>query len=200
MLISTKGRYALRVMIDLAEHQTDGFIPLKMIAERQEISEKYLESIIKLLVKAKLLNGLRGKIIFANGFELLAGEKMELIFKLVSSINLEPVEESSWNRRLNVHISQDNGLKTLLQSIDSTLRVTVAKAKSRELGFITLFTDGSGNYWFKVSRGFSTALNESLSSLETLIDEIKTSETLVISENEEEKLNSLYRLLTELYS
>ena len=148
----------------------------------------------------KQLNGLRGKIIFANGFELLAGEKMELIFKLVSSINLEPVEESSWNRRLNVHISQDNGLKTLLQSIDSTLRVTVAKAKSRELGFITLFTDGSGNYWFKVSRGFSTALNESLSSLETLIDEIKTSETLVISEDEEEKLNSLYRLLTELYS
>ena len=61
MLISTKGRYALRVMIDLAEHQTDGFIPLKQIADRQGISEKYLESIIKLLVKAKLLNGLRGK-------------------------------------------------------------------------------------------------------------------------------------------
>ena len=61
MMISTKGRYALRVMIDLAEHQADGFIPLKVIADRQEISEKYLESIIKLLVKAKLLNGLRGK-------------------------------------------------------------------------------------------------------------------------------------------
>ena len=61
MLISTKGRYALRVMIDLAEHQADGFIPLKTIAQRQGISEKYLESIIKLLVKAKLLTGLRGK-------------------------------------------------------------------------------------------------------------------------------------------
>lgn len=61
MLISTRGRYALRVMIDLAEHQTDGFIPLKTIAERQEISEKYLENIIKLLVKANLLNGVRGK-------------------------------------------------------------------------------------------------------------------------------------------
>ena len=48
MLISTKGRYALRVMIDLAEHQADGFIPLKFIAQRQEISEKYLENIIKL--------------------------------------------------------------------------------------------------------------------------------------------------------
>lgn len=61
MLISTKGRYALRVMIDLAEHQPDGFVPLKVIAARQEISEKYLESIIKLLVKARLLQGLRGK-------------------------------------------------------------------------------------------------------------------------------------------
>lgn len=61
MLVSTKGRYALRVMIDLAEHQADGFIPLKVIAERQEISEKYLENIIKLLVRAKLLAGVRGK-------------------------------------------------------------------------------------------------------------------------------------------
>lgn len=61
MLISTKGRYALRVMIDLAEHRTEEYIPLKVIAQRQDISEKYLESIIKLLVKAKLLNGVRGK-------------------------------------------------------------------------------------------------------------------------------------------
>ncbi len=67
MLVSTKGRYALRVMIDLAEHQSDGFIPLKVIAERQEISEKYLENIIKLLVKAKLLTGLRGK---GGGYQL----------------------------------------------------------------------------------------------------------------------------------
>ena len=43
MMVSTKGRYALRVLIDLAEHQTDGYIPLKDTAARQEISEKYLE-------------------------------------------------------------------------------------------------------------------------------------------------------------
>ena len=67
MLISTKGRYALRVMIDLAEHQGEGFIPLKVIAQRQEISEKYLESIIKLLVKARLLSGVRGK---GGGYQL----------------------------------------------------------------------------------------------------------------------------------
>lgn len=61
MLISTKGRYALRVMIDLAEHQTDEFISLKGIAQRQEISDKYLESIIRMLVKARVLESLRGK-------------------------------------------------------------------------------------------------------------------------------------------
>ena len=61
MLISTKGRYALRVMIDLAEHQTEDFISLKEIAQRQEISEKYLESIIRLLVKDRVLDSLRGK-------------------------------------------------------------------------------------------------------------------------------------------
>ncbi len=67
MLISTRGRYSLRVMIDLAEQNSDRYIPLKEIAARQEISEKYLESIIKLLVKGKLLTGLRGK---GGGYKL----------------------------------------------------------------------------------------------------------------------------------
>ncbi len=67
MIVSTKGRYALRVMIDLAEHQMDRYIPLKEIAERQDISEKYLEAIIKTLVRAKLLLGLRGK---GGGYQL----------------------------------------------------------------------------------------------------------------------------------
>lgn len=61
MLISSKGRYALRVLTDMAEHQSEGYIPLKEIAQRQDISEKYLESIIKILVKAGIVAGLRGK-------------------------------------------------------------------------------------------------------------------------------------------
>ena len=61
MLISTKGRYALRVLVDMAEHQSGGYVPLKEIADRQDISEKYLESIVKILVKGGILTGLRGK-------------------------------------------------------------------------------------------------------------------------------------------
>ena len=61
MLISTKGRYALRVLTDMAEHLTDAYIPLRDIAQRQDISEKYLESIVKLLVKGGIVEGVRGK-------------------------------------------------------------------------------------------------------------------------------------------
>ena len=67
MLISTKGRYALRVLIDMAEHNGNEYIKLKDIAERQEISEKYLESIVKQLVINKFVVGLRGK---GGGYKL----------------------------------------------------------------------------------------------------------------------------------
>ncbi len=60
-MISTKGRYALRVMVDLAEQKADGYVPLNEIAERQEISIKYLEIILKTLVQQGLLKGHRGK-------------------------------------------------------------------------------------------------------------------------------------------
>ena len=60
MMVSTKGRYALRVMLDLAEHRNEGYIRLQDIAQRQEISEKYLEGIIVVLSKAGFVDALRG--------------------------------------------------------------------------------------------------------------------------------------------
>ncbi len=67
MKISTKGRYALRMLIDLAEHQSDGYIALKDIAERQELSKKYLEQIVPLLNKSGILQANRG---FQGGYKL----------------------------------------------------------------------------------------------------------------------------------
>ena len=61
MLVSTRGRYALRILVDLAEHRAEAYVTLRELAERQEISEKYLESIVKELVRAGILEGLRGK-------------------------------------------------------------------------------------------------------------------------------------------
>lgn len=61
MMISTRGRYALRVMIDLAEHCDDGYIPMKDVAARQEISLKYLEKILPVLTKNNMIEGVHGK-------------------------------------------------------------------------------------------------------------------------------------------
>ena len=61
MMISSRGRYALRVMIDLAEHADEGCLPMKEVAQRQDISLKYLEKIMPLLVAAKLVTGTHGK-------------------------------------------------------------------------------------------------------------------------------------------
>lgn len=61
MMISTKGRYALRLLIDVAEHQKDGYIRLRDAARRQGISEKYLEIIVRTLVQEGYLTGVRGK-------------------------------------------------------------------------------------------------------------------------------------------
>ena len=60
-MVSTKGRYALRFLLDLAEHQAEGYVPLKDVAGRQEISEKYLEIVVKELVKGGFLAAMRGK-------------------------------------------------------------------------------------------------------------------------------------------
>lgn len=70
MMVSTKGRYALRVMVDLAEHNTGAYIPLKEIAERQEISRKYLESIMAALSKSGFVDALHGK---GGGYKLSRG-------------------------------------------------------------------------------------------------------------------------------
>lgn len=61
MMISTRGRYALRVMIDLAENREMGYIPMKDVAKRQEVSLKYLERILPALTKNNLIEGVQGK-------------------------------------------------------------------------------------------------------------------------------------------
>lgn len=67
MKISTKGRYAMRMMVDLGQHRADGYIALKDIARRQNISKKYLEQIVPLLNKAELLRTNRG---YQGGYAL----------------------------------------------------------------------------------------------------------------------------------
>lgn len=102
-MISTKGRYALRVMIDLAEQNTDKFIPLDEIAMRQGISKKYLEIILKVLVKEKLLVGARGK---GGGYKLTrrpedypVGEILEIMEGTLAVVACLASETSPCERR-----------------------------------------------------------------------------------------------------
>lgn len=60
-MISTRGRYALRVLLDLAKNQGEGYIPMKDVANRQDLSLKYIEKIMPVLVKEKFVEGVHGK-------------------------------------------------------------------------------------------------------------------------------------------
>ena len=144
--------------------------------------------------KLAQIGGLKGKIIL-NHHELLANEKVELICKVVKNLDLSPLAENQFSRKMNIDIMQAGGTEMLLSALDFVLKVTIAKSKTKELGFISLYTNGKGIYWFKVSRGFPTALNESLSSLETLIDET----AVALTNEQKSKVNILYRKLNSLY-
>ena len=90
MKVSTKGRYALRMLLDLAEHKNDGYIPLKEIATRQNISKQYLEQIVSLLNTANILRANRGK----QGGYMLAKEPSAFTVAQILRItegNLAPV-------------------------------------------------------------------------------------------------------------
>lgn len=61
MMVSSRGRYALRILVDMAIHAEEGYVPMKEMARRQDISSKYMESIMPLLVKGGLVEGISGK-------------------------------------------------------------------------------------------------------------------------------------------
>jgi RNA helicase HrpA len=137
-----------------------------------------LARIRKDLPKENYYKGLKGTIIAEGEYSLLAGEKLDLILSLAPFLNMEGAMERGWprGRTFNSHEDPD----PLLEELPGLLSPAPWKGSRRKggqaggkaLGFICLFTDGEGNYWFKCSRGFHTSLNESLSSLESLIDEL----------------------------
>ena len=126
MMISTRGRYALRVMLDLAEHCADGYIPLKEIAHRQDISEKYLEIVLKVLVRNNLLTGLRGK---GGGYRLsrpsaeyTACQIIETIEGRIAPISCLKAPENTCGRRqfcctLPMWEQLDHLIRDYLQSV-----------------------------------------------------------------------------------
>lgn len=135
MKISTKGRYALRMMIDLAMHQGEGCVALKDIAARQDISKKYLEQIVPLLNKAELLKTNRG---YQGGYSLSKPPERYTVGEIlrVTEGNLSPVaclqyEENSCPRKADcITLPVWEGLyKTVMNYLDGiTLRDIIDKA------------------------------------------------------------------------
>ncbi len=115
-MISTRGRYALRVMIDLAEHEHADCIPLKDISDRQQVSKKYLEIIVRDLVRAKMLVGVSGK---GGGYRLCRkpedypiGEILELMEGSLATVaclenDAEPCTRASQCRTLPLWAEYD---------------------------------------------------------------------------------------------
>lgn len=158
--------------------------------------EQFVQAVSEEKDKNKINNAanLKGKIITRDHGLLLDGEKLSLIINAAKNLKLTPISEKSWNRKMNANIYEPIGREQIIDSLDFVLKVAIAKQKNREYGFICLFTDGKGNYWFKVSRGFTTALTESHSSLETLIEE-----NIEFTPEETDKINNLLSVLNNLY-
>lgn len=147
------------------------------------------------LNKMQIAGKLKAKIIYENDFTLLNEEKLSQIINIASIFDLNPLTKEKFNSKLNINLEQKEFPKEITNAVKNILKITVAKQKSKEYGFICLFTDGNGTYWNKVSRGFSTAINESLASLEKLIDEVDDRFT----ESQKFVINEIYRKLNSLY-
>jgi RNA helicase HrpA len=137
--------------------------------------------------------GLRGKIIFQDG-EILSGMALNRILQIAPRLTFLNRVVDKWPRGSHFEYVRDSFhivryIPNLLQPAHKT------KSKSK-LGFLTLLTDGNGEYWYSSYRDFMQALEESISSLETLIDE----DINLLSDEQEHAVNETYRRLTQLLS
>jgi RNA helicase HrpA len=139
-----------------------------------------------------LYKGMRGLVLVGHR-RLLEGEKLDVILKIAPWLDPEADLSKTWPRNVNFLVSEEGD--RLLDALSHVLQVAEWRKESPELGFVTLFTDGEGAYWFRVSRGFHTALNESLASLESLTDEVGEGS----SKEGRERLSTLYRRLQSFF-
>lgn len=150
--------------------------------------------------KLAQIAGLRGRLKIGR-FELLGGEKAEVIFKVVRTLNLDPLPHDKFPKNVNIDINEEGGKDKLVEMLPFVLRITEGKKRkggkagsAQEYSFITLHSDGKGTFWFKLSRGFPTAINESLSSLESLVDA-----DIPFTEKQKETVNGTYRMINSMY-
>ena len=138
-----------------------------------------------------IYKGLRGIITLKGQYTLLKGEKIRYILKLAKTLN---IDDALIRRPFFEYLySSAANLDELLEFLPFLAEPSVWKRNKKELGFISLFTDGNGNYRVKCTRGFNSSLNESIYSLETLIEELDIN----IDAEKKKIINQCYRRLSD---
>ncbi len=136
--------------------------------------------------------GMRGRVKDRHRV-LLDGEKLDVILRVAAWIDPERDLDRKWPRGRTFVVADE--ARSLVDALAHVLKVSEWKKGNPELGFVGLFNDGAGSYWFRVSRGVLTAINESLASLEALVDDLGES-----AESEaKEKVGVLYRRLRAFF-
>jgi RNA helicase HrpA len=141
-----------------------------------------------------LFKGLKGCVTVEGKYKLLEGEKLKLILRLSGSLEVDGALKRTWPRKKEFSSSYD--LHTLLEALPMILAPALLKNGKKELGFICLSNNGGGVYRINCSRGFHTALNESLSSVESLIDELSEN----VSIEDKNIVNRTFRRLSDYLS
>lgn len=114
---------------------------------------------------------IRGVIMYKN-HEIMTGEKLHILIRVTPILSPEKRLDLNWKGRRN--LNSGKGLSVLIGEIETNLlKLVVLKKNSPQLGFVSLNTDATGNYWFQVSKNFFSACESSLGSMEVLIDEIR---------------------------
>lgn len=147
---------------------------------------------------------------------LLDGEKLETVIRISDWLDIDTDLARGWPKGVNFEIFSPKAeagegegtrvegrapkidmeaLGRLVENSGHVLQVARAGGKEKKLGFVTLYTDGAGVFWFRVSKGFHTALNESISSLESLADAAGEK----MKPDEQEKIGKVYRKLNSFF-
>ena len=171
--------------------------PLKPLKGKKKLALLPYQELKKALKRNPDLSGtnlgnLRGTVMF-EGFELLGAEKLRRIARWMKYIRLPEMIRTDWPQGKTFNSSA--GIEELADKLELVLQLTRAKSNSTSLGFLTLHTNGEGNYWFKPAKRLNTAVETSLASLEVLIDEINPE----LEKRHAATVNEKYRFLARLY-
>ncbi|TFG64815.1 MAG: ATP-dependent RNA helicase [Spirochaetales bacterium] len=140
---------------------------------------------------SRTYKGVRGTVVYGD-YELMSGEKIITILKVLPWIDIGNMFDKEQVKPSTFKCPED--LHKLVEKTDIILKLCRIK-KKKQLGFMGLYTDGSGNFWFKCARGYHTALSQSLASLDILADLIDTVESPALFA----KVNALYRKLSQFF-